>query len=1016
MGSLRRNPNDASRNSGPAISGSSSACAVGLDLAQPSDHRSIRSRLIPSLSVAPRFLFPSVLACAVRRSFRGPALVVAAGLWFAPFVRPADPPAGPPERPLEVSAATDHYPYSFEEEPGRITGFAVDLFDAVARRMALTLHRTGLPALDELRRFDGGEFDVAEFRHRRPGRDLNIEYTAPVLVLQGAIFVRTGDRRFATMEDLRTKQAQVAASTQGFDFAVARGLAQDHLQTASSPDGLRLLSEGRVDAVLVTHLTGIAQAVHLGIRNVEPVGPSLDGFTVRYCLAVHKGNDELLARLNEGLAVLHQSGEFEQIYQKWFGRFEPRRFTWLQMISLIAAFLAVALALVLWALVRQRQLRRRIAHQAEELAENQGILADAQQFARVGHWRSAVDGRTDVVWSAETYRIFGRDPREVAPDIEGLTAYAAAADRMRWRQAWAASLQDGRSHEMDVVIEPQPGLRKTVHVRGRPVLDAAGRRIGLFGTVQDVTAWRAAEQALRQSEQLLRALYDNLPVSLVVLEWVDNDWRVVSFNPQAGRWLRLVEKSSIGQPMSVLGLNPELHEAIGQLIQKCLADETDRKKELFTADDQRYTAVTVVRLGRDSDRPRCCFLAEDVTERKQKDAEIAQSRRLRAVGELVGGIAHEFNNLLTPILMKADLLQVEWAHHPGLSEELKAIVAAARRSAELTRRLLAFGRKADVQPELLDLRAVVGANLDLVRHTIDRRIRIESAVPADLPALFLNSGDLHQVILNLLLNARDTLLEKLTLVPPGGWSACIRIEAESAPAEEVIPPIAPPEPPRTWIRLTVRDNGCGMTPAVLERIFEPFFTTKQVGQGTGLGLATVWHLVTGMHGRIDVESVLGEGSAFHVSLPILPRRGQSRPPIAPKATGSSAKPSAPRRLMLVEDEEAIARVVCRLLEREGHAVTVVSNGLQAWEALAAHPEAFHGVIMDLNMPGISGLELARRARALPFEGPLVIMSGRVTEEDRAELEHLRIDAFLEKPFTVESFRVAIDPILRSIRD
>src|SRR6185369_12796553 len=198
--------------------------------------------------------------------------------------------------------------------------------------------------------------------------------------------------------------------------------------------------------------------------------------------------------------------------------------------------------------------------------------------------------------------------------------------------------------------------------------------------------------------------------------------------------------------------------------------------------------------------------------------------------------------------------------------------------------------------------ALAASCFELLRQTVDRRIVFESDVAADLPPLWLNATDLNQILLNLLLNARDTLLEKLTR-QSAGWTPCIRVEAVELSSNSSPPfSMAPGKKPLGWQRLTVRDNGLGMTPAVRERIFEPFYTTKEVGKGTGLGLATVWHLVAELGGRVELETSPGEGSTFHVMLPVWPA------PVSPEAA-APATPAAPQgaaRVFLAEDEPLVA--------------------------------------------------------------------------------------------------------------
>ena len=251
-------------------------------------------------------------------------------------------------------------------------------------------------------------------------------------------------------------------------------------------------------------------------------------------------------------------------------------------------------------------------------------------------------------------------------------------------------------------------------------------------------------------------------------------------------------------------------------------------------------------------------VAQQARELRSMDAELAQGRRLRAVGEMVGGIAHEFNNLLTPIVLKVELLREERDADPTLQRELDVIAGAADRAATLTRRLLTFGRNDEHKPAHVHLSDIVAANVDLVLQTCDPRIALVVDIPPKMPALFQNPADLHQVVLNLLMNARDTLHDKLEIDPATEARITVRVER--------LPP-ANGRGPVDGQRLIVTDTGVGMPREVLERIFEPFFTTKEVGRGTGLGLATVWHLSQACGGRVEVDSTCGAGTTFRVDLP-----------------------------------------------------------------------------------------------------------------------------------------------------
>ena len=435
---------------------------------------------------------------------------------------------------------------------------------------------------------------------------------------------------------------------------------------------------------------------------------------------------------------------------------------------------------------------------------------------------------------------------------------------------------------------------------------------------------------------------------------------------------------------------------------------------LLGASRRRVIFTLVPMLPGATGQPRLCVLVEDVTERRNLDEEIAQSRKLRAVGELVGGIAHEFNNLLTPVILQSGMIELAWAHDQRLVRETRIIFESAQRAAELTRRLLMFGRKSDSVVESVQLGAVVSSCFALLRLTVDRRIQWDQAIGPELPPLEFNPTDLNQIVLNLVINARDTLLEKLGR-QPDGWTPTIRIEALELPVAALgaTDATSARRPILGWQRLTVRDNGLGMTTEVRERIFEPFYTTKAVGQGTGLGLATVWQIVTAVGGRIEVESVPGEGTAFHVYLPMLPLAGGRGPLAKPREPDRTA----PVRIFLAEDDGPVATVVLAALRRDGHAVEHLTDGAAAWQHLQDRAGDYELLVLDVNMPGLDGIELAQRVRASGrYGGRMLIISGRLGPDELKQIAEIRVDGVLNKPFDVGALLGAVRDCVRPGRN
>ncbi len=904
-------------------------------------------------------------------------------------------------RPLVVPTHTDNYPYSFTGPSGQPEGFTVELLDAVARTMGLKIERPLLPSQNFKDGLVSARYDILQIYSFDPSRESFAAFSTSYLTLQGSLFVNR-HAGLRSHDDLAGREIVIVGPGSPGDQYMRQYVPSARITyLGGAQEALHHLDAGTRQVVFLTRLTALSVIDHYGLKNVVPLDPPLQGADVRFCFAVRRDDTELLTRLNEGLAIVHRTGEFTRLYEKWFNRVEPRKISPQQAAFVAIPLLLLALAATLYAWRRQHQLRTRLARQSAELAESRALLAEAQAFAHLGHWRRTLGPPDSVMWSDETFRIHELDPSLGPPKtFDELAATALPADAARWRVSFERAMRENHSYQLDLAIEPRPGLRKFIHIRGRSQTDSSGRVTAVFGTVQDITARRAAELARQESEQLLRALYDNLPNALGVLDRTDSGWELVSLNPEAVRLTGLADLSTIGEPETT-SLSKEAWWR--DLLARADA-ATNPVRFQFQRDDlRREFAATLVPLRAPDGHPRCCFLIEDITDRNTRDAEIAQGRRLRAIGEMVGGIAHEFNNLLTPILVTADALASDPRSDPALQSDHKLIADTARRASGLTRRLLTFERKADRKAELVSLHIVVEANLDLLRHTADRRIRLTNTLGPGLPDLHLDTGDLNQIVLNLLLNARDTLDEKLSHPAAPGWQPAITLAAATLPASAAQPQDAAAHPlPDRWLRLAVTDNGLGMSPTVIERIFEPFYSTKQVGRGTGLGLATVWHLVSDLGGRIEVQSTEGAGTTFFVYLPVRP---------VPLTAGTTPpafhRPDSGLRILVAEDEELIASVLGTLLKRERHDVTLAPNGREAWELFERNPAAFDALLFDLNMPEMTGLELTRRVRASGYRGPLLIMSGRITEETRRELTALQVDAIVNKPFTLDALRSAL---------
>jgi len=375
------------------------------------------------------------------------------------------------------------------------------------------------------------------------------------------------------------------------------------------------------------------------------------------------------------------------------------------------------------------------------------------------------------------------------------------------------------------------------------------------------------------------------------------------------------------------------------------------------------------------------------------EEELARASRLDGIGRLAGGIAHDFNNLLVVVLGCVNVLKDALGPDHPMHQEVVEIDEAAHRAATLTRQLLAFGRRDVIQPVILDLNAAVSEANRMLQRLVGEDVTLQIRIAPEPAIVTADAARLQQVILNLVVNARDSM-------PPGGT---VTIETHHS----VIGTGHPAVPAGEYVVLAIRDTGCGMSADVQHHLFEPFFTTKRKGQGTGLGLATVFGIVKQAGGHIEVESAVGDGSCFRVYLP------RARRDAATEVHALTPVPHSPRgeTILLVEDEPAVLKRAAAILEHAGYRIVAANGPEQAVILHARCPSTFELLLTDVIMPGMSGPQLAKRLLAKSPELRVLFMSGYTDEyvsRNGTALEEVRI---VEKPFDSGKLLAAVGDAL-----
>jgi PAS domain S-box-containing protein len=499
-----------------------------------------------------------------------------------------------------------------------------------------------------------------------------------------------------------------------------------------------------------------------------------------------------------------------------------------------------------------------------------------------------------------------------------------------------------------------------------------------------ILAERRAVEEMRRGEERLRLMVESVQDYAIFL--LDEQGRVASWNAGAQRIHGYPEAAALGRDMAELLLPegagaPDAERVLAEAREQGRVEEEGWR---VRADGERFRANVVLRPLVVDDDAGYLVVVRDVTEQRELEAQLQQSQKMEAVGRLAGGVAHDFNNLLTVITGSAEMLSEDLEPDDPRRVDAEEIRRAAERGAALTRQLLAFTHRQVRRPLVIDLRAVVDEMDGLLARVIGEHIELVTEAPAEPLAVRADPTEIEQVLMNLAVNARDAM-------PEGGVLSILldRVEIDRVAAARM-----GGISPGPYARMRVADTGHGIPPEIVPHLFEPFFTTKGPGEGTGLGLPTVYAIVTQSGGHIGVESRDRSGATFTVHLPLT---DAAPTPQADPDAAVGAGHAGSESILLVEDEPAVRRLVSRTLERAGYSVLVAETGAAAAALWSRTPVDL--LLTDVVMPGTDGAELARRFSADRPGGRVLFMSGytqgvlvdRAAREARAP--------FLQKPFT-----------------
>lgn len=641
--------------------------------------------------------------------------------------------------------------------------------------------------------------------------------------------------------------------------------------------------------------------------------------------------------------------------------------------------------------IEEAQFRRERMQAAEALraSEERFKLAARATNDVIWEW----DLVSDEIWCSETFDAqFGYQHGSRGFSAQEKMARILESDQSRV----AARMQEKLRSDDTLWVEEYEFQRRDgryAHVLDRALIvrDAKGRAVRLIGAMTDLTHRREAEAQIREQAALLEKARD-----AIVLVGIDQ--RVQYWNQSAERIFGWRAEEAAGRNIKDFLLRRDL-SADNPFVERLMRDgEWRGELEVMAKNGKRVIVESrwsLMREADDEDPKGILLINTDITDKKEIEAQFLRAQRIQTIGELSGGIAHDLNNALSPIVMASELLGDEVTSDSG-KRMLELMRASGRRCADMVKQILSFSRGAGQGLELLDPSKIIEELAALTRETFPRLITIETRCEPRVNHFQGNLTQMHQVIMNLLVNARDAISRSGTIT-----ISAKNVLLHAHPSKMLRKPANGPH-----VSIAVSDTGSGIPREVIDKIFEPFFTTKEVGKGTGLGLSTVFSIVKNHGGFLELTTEAGKGTTFELFFPARvqePREKAREAAVAlPAARGE--------QLLMVDDEVGLLAMVKSTLETLGYRVLTASGGLEALKILETSRDEVDLALTDLNMPLMSGAELIRKIHGTYPDLKVIVVTGGGAESD-PDISGLPVKGVLQKPYTTDAMLKVIRKVL-----
>ncbi|MDM8515936.1 transporter substrate-binding domain-containing protein [Desulfobacterales bacterium HSG16] len=882
-----------------------------------------------------------------------------------------------------VGASSNNFPpMNSLDKKGNLIGFGKELADAVMKAVGSeVIHIHSSQWVEVLKWLDSDQADFIHDTGYTQERDKFLDYSKPILEMPEMIFVRSDQYDITEFNSLKGKK--IGCVNKHISHLYLKNFPEIKCYLVRTPvEGLYELISGKIDAFVYPKQIVLYLAQNLRLADkIKMTGKPLR--TLTWSMVVKEGNNELLALLNKGIDKVKETGEYDRIYDKWWGKKVLAGYSVRELR--IITITAVTISVIIVSLIANILYNYKVIAAKKELEEEifERKQAEKTLREREAHLKTLIETIPDMIWLKDLDGIyiscnpkfesfFGAEEHEIKgkTDYDFLDETLADFFRENDKAALAKNMSIVNEEEVTYADDGHHELLETIKT---PMYDSNGKLIGVLGIARDITERYKTENELKHQKEILQAIIDNIPVLITL------------YDPN----------------LDILHVNHEFEKIIGwsnddikhiDIMEKCYPDPDYRAKALkyiqsSTIGWEQFNVMTRNETKIDSIWSNVCLedgtqvgIGIDVTDKKRLERQLQQAQKMEAIGTLAGGIAHDFNNMLGIIIGNISYALSQINRNDELHDVLIDVQEGAKQTQNLTQQLLTFSKGGEPIKKVIQLNQIVKDSAEFVIR--GAKSKCDFGLAHDLWSVEADSGQLNQVISNLVINANQAM-------PNGG---IIKIQTENVTIDINFDlNISSGK----YVKISIQDQGVGIQEKYISNIFEPYFTTKQ--KGSGLGLATAYSITKRHGGHISVYSETGKGTVFHIYLPASGKNvTESENEFDQTHTGQG-------KILIMDDQEPILNMVGRMLVRMGYEAMFAMDGS---EAVEKYREAFHSnkpfdlVILDLTVPGGmgGGIAIIELLKIDP-KVKAIVSSGYSNDPIMSNYEDYGFSGVVPKPYT-----------------